>query len=318
MFSDLTAERCAFITQSLKTSIRHFGLALNPAAPLAAVVKDIEWMASFSAGPMSIGGAKDVDISRMVRALPRVEQAERIAIMLERVRGVPGADVVVLCLKENIDRLSTLHERAQDLLFELEVGGRLAASGFPVSFAEPDIRLDFPTVSIGLPCKRPRSARRIVVSVREAVAQIQRAKLSVGVVVVSIEPIVHPPAPTGGLSGKKPAPKNWVASTVEEADTGARTMVREAVEPLLPKINGLFAKHSELAGVLFCGAFTALLNLPRAYAYRWLNFSVSSPRDTRLTELLGAFVQSNGAKALRKRSFHLASEAGAHPRPPVR
>ena len=219
--------------------------------------------------------------------------------MLERVRGISGAAAVVECLKDNIDRLSTLNERAQDLLFELEVGGRLAARGFPVSFAEPGIRLDFPSVAVGLPCKRPRSARKIVENVRDGVVQLQRAKLSAGVVVVSVELIVHPPAPTGGLSAKKPAPKNWVATTIEEADEGARTMVREAVKPPLPELNGLFAKHAELAGVLFCGVITALLSSPSAYAYRWLNFSMSSPRDTRspsVTELLGYFIQGGGGE----------------------
>lgn len=256
-------------------------------------------MASFSVGPMSTGAAKDADGSRVAKALPRVEQAERIAIMLERVRSVPGAATVVVCLQDNIDRLSTLNERAQDLLFELEVGGRLAARGFPVSFAEPDIRLNFPSVAVGLPCKRPRSARKIVENVRDGVAQIQRAKLSAGVVIVSVEPIVHPPAPTGGLSAKKPAPKNWLATTVHEADEAARTMIREGVEPLLPELNSLFAKHAELAGVLFCGVITALLSSPRAYAYRWLNFSVSSPRGTKspsVAELLGYFVQGGGGE----------------------
>lgn len=169
----------------------------------------------------------------------------------------------------------------------------MAARGCPVFFAEPDIRLNFPSVTIGLPCKRPRSQKKIVENIGDGVDQLERAALT-GVVVVSVEPIVHPPAPHGGLSVKKPAPKNWVADTPEAVDKAARRMIHEAVDPLLRDINELFAKHSALAGVLFCGPITALLSKPSAYAYRWLSFSLPSPRDTRsptVTELLGLFVQ---------------------------
>jgi hypothetical protein len=287
-----TSERLAEIAESLRSSIAHFSLALNPTAPLSIVIKDLDWVASFS----NIEEASRVDASRLSNIFFRAEQAERIGILLERVRTVPGSAAVVECVRGNVDRLSTMNERAQDLLFELEIGGRLAARGLPVSFAEPDIRLDWPSVSVGLPCKRPRNVRKIVANIRDGVDQIGRSGMSAGVVIVSIEPILHPPAPTGGLSAEKPRPKNWVASTFEEVDDFARTMVHTELEPILPDVTRLFARHSGLAGVVFCGTITAMAITSRSYAYKWLSFSISSPRDRRspsLAEMLGCYIRGN-------------------------
>lgn len=287
-----TSDRLAEIAESLRCSIAHFSLALNPSAPLSIILKDLDWIASFS----NLGDASRVDPSRFSDVFFKAEQAARIAILLERVRTVPGSAAVVECVRGNVDRLSTMNERAQDLLFELEVGGRLAARGLPIVFAEPDIRLDWPRVSVGLPCKRPRSVRKIVSNIRDGVDQIGKTGLSAGVVIVSMEAILHPAAPTGGLSSEKPRPKNWVANTFEEADNFARTMVHTELESLLPDLTRLFARHSELAGVVFCGTITAMATASRAYAYRWLNFSVSSFRDKRsptLTEMLGSYIQGD-------------------------
>jgi hypothetical protein len=205
---------------------------------------------------------------------------------------------VATCLGENIDRLTTMHEKAQDLLFEIEVGGRLAARGLPVVFAEPDIRLEFTRDPLGLPCKRPRTSKGIVRCIRDAVEQLERANLS-GIAVLSLEAIVHPPAPKGGLSAKKPAPMHWAAETIREADVAADRIVRGTLQPHLPDIGKLFTKNRRFAGVLFCGVITVWLSAPSAYAYRWLSYPFANPTDEQspsLTELLGYFIRGGGGE----------------------
>ena len=125
-------------------------------------------------------------------------------------------------------------------------------------------------------------------NLRKAVRQLEGAKL-LGVAVCSVEPILHPPAPRGGLSAQKPAPTSRFAASAEERDAFADQTLKTAIQVQLPEINRLFGGHECLAGVLFCGAFVALLEDPSAYTYRWLSRSVARPDDPQaatLTNLL--------------------------------
>src|SRR5207244_9149320 len=135
----------------------HFGV--KPRNQLAAQLRAMERLGTTYAGEFDHASLSDQD-KRDVRY---VHQLSRLAVTLRGIRrpNVSG-DVMSLLgwLDKPFDSLLTLDAKAQDHLFELEIGAAFANEGKRVRFEDPpdviveSISPDVPELAV--PCIRPR------------------------------------------------------------------------------------------------------------------------------------------------------------------
>lgn len=106
-----------------------------------------------------------------------LDQAENIATIFAML-GTTEIPKVKLCsLTSRLNRLNSVgNPRARDILFELEVAGRIARHPeLKVSFEEPDIVIDMPVGFLALACKRLTSVKQIDKRIRKAADQGSRS-----------------------------------------------------------------------------------------------------------------------------------------------
>jgi hypothetical protein len=83
------------------------------------------------------------------------------------------------------------HSRARDIQFEVAVATRLRASGFSVSFAEPDVVARRGDREIAFAVKRPRSRTKLAANVKTADEQMIRS-MKCGLIALDITCVTSP------------------------------------------------------------------------------------------------------------------------------
>jgi hypothetical protein len=86
--------------------------------------------------------------------------------------------------------------QGRNFAFELIVGGRLAAAGFPPQYGgQSDVGFQFASLQMGIQCKRPLSEKKLERHIRAAINQVESASAYHGIVAVSLSRIVNPGDP---------------------------------------------------------------------------------------------------------------------------
>jgi hypothetical protein len=189
---ELTSAHCREVAHHLRTRLDALDVKLSASSPLAALLTDVEWLASFE-GPTldGVSGASSEDPDRAAGAVLRFLQVQDITAALvalgPRARANPEA---LSALRKRFDRIETQEAATQDRLFELEVAGRLARRGIWVEFGEPDVVAR--STGLGrfcLACKRPQNVDRLRERIREGADQIARRGLR-GFVVADLQALI--------------------------------------------------------------------------------------------------------------------------------
>jgi hypothetical protein len=84
----------------------------------------------------------------------------------------------------------------RNFMFELIMGGRLAAAGFSPSFYKgPDVQFEFAGLQVAVQCKRPFSASGLEKNIRKAINQLKEAKADLGLIAISVSRLLNPGDP---------------------------------------------------------------------------------------------------------------------------
>ena len=257
-------------------------MTLSSQSAILQMVEDAEWLASFRRRLFDAGGPFEADPGRAGAAFMRMEQARRLAELLTRAPQIAGArDHVKRWIRKRIDRIESLDEEAQDLLFELEIAGRLAKwRSIRVQLAEPDILFELPNTpaQFALACKRPRTIKSSGRALEEAAQQIRKNRRP-GIIVLGMEAIFH-----GSQLPKRPVVV-YQAETPHDAKrhgSGIMDIVAEETS-----VHQQRAFQGEVDGALLCGILTYWCKRPSAYAYAWLRRPILNPRVPESESIVG-------------------------------
>ena len=106
---------------------------------------------------------------------------------------VPGAPITKALngpadlFLENAD-----NNRGRNFMFELVIGGRLAAAGFHPSFdSGPDVHFEFANLQVAVQCKRPLSTKAFEKTIGKGIAQLKADRADLGLIAVSVSRILN-------------------------------------------------------------------------------------------------------------------------------
>jgi hypothetical protein len=139
----LTGSMCAQIADRLRAGLKQLGVTVHPDASIGRMIADAEWLGAFRDGDVCASFNNGIDQRRFATAFLRMEQARRIAELLERCQRVENSDAKLKpWIRKRVDRLETQSETSQDYLFELDIAARLAAwPHLSITMSEPDIQI---------------------------------------------------------------------------------------------------------------------------------------------------------------------------------
>lgn len=259
------------IANDIRSGLAAIHVELRPDAMLSHMLADAEWLGT---GPEDLFGADtrmDEDADRFARAFMRMEQADRLSNLLHWAKNVGNLQTHSRrWIQKRIDRTETQVEEAQDLLFEVEIAGRLARwPGMQIELAEPDILIRYPADSepLALACKRPRSENSLERAIRDAKRQILAAGYE-GIILVGTEALFHMPADSSG-------PVTFKAETPAEARSAGEERTRQIMAAFSASAKWLWANR--IGGVYFVGILTYWSARPSSYGYAWIRDSLPNP-----------------------------------------
>lgn len=254
---------CAIVSSTLAGLAAELGIRCSPGSDIAVMISELEWLGSFSPEDPQPHTAHRVDRERSLRAFPMFEQARRVARALLVTQSMPGSSERARHLRKRFDRLKTQNELAQDVLFEIEMAGKLAEAGIPIAFEEPDI-IAFPSqpTEIAFACKRPRTSKAIKQCLRDASRQICDSGRD-GVILIGVEAILHRDEPTG-------RPITYT-TPISDLQPFGRHKLDQSLGSLNPSLAGAF-RSDQVLGVIFCGILTAWARTE--YRYAWIRRSI--------------------------------------------
>lgn len=275
----ITAGDCARIAEVLTEHFHRLGVRIIAGSDACALLDDLGWLGACEPTAPQPETAFAIDRQRSVQAFPKYEQALRIARALLLADDSTATRSKARLMQGRFDRLGSLHKTSQDVLFELEVAGRLAGRGLHCVFAEPDIvLLAGANGRLGFACKRPRSEGAIKTAVRRAAWQIR--KNPPGLIVIGVEAILQGDPKTGApFLFQSPSPDEFYA----EVDERAKALADNSASVT----SRAFADDS-VWGILFCGVVTAWTKVPSAFVYKWAHYVVPNPRLAGSAEALKA------------------------------
>ncbi len=84
----------------------------------------------------------------------------------------------------------------RNFMFELIVGGRLAAAGLSPSFDQgPDVQFEFAGLQAAVQCKRPFSASGLEKNIKKAINQLEGTRAELRLIAVSVSRLLNPGDP---------------------------------------------------------------------------------------------------------------------------
>jgi hypothetical protein len=269
-FRELSAARCRSVATGLREGLQALALTVPDDASLAGMLRDADWLGSGPDDLFHPEGRVHEDMTRFAKAFMRMEQATRVADFLlwtTRIRG--SQQHARLWIRKRIDRTETQDEQGQDLMFEMEIAGRLARwPGLEIEFAEPDILVRYPADSppMALACKRPRSEASLGRAVEEARQQLGSSGHR-GAIVVGTEAIFH-------RSDYPSRPIIYSVETPREAREGGEQVLENLARAIRAYPQRMFDRN--VGGVMLCGILTYWSKRPSAYGYAWIRRVVAN------------------------------------------
>lgn len=175
----LTKEECIKIASKINTSFALRGIFIRPRSDIDHLVKETLWLSE------NIDKSKNTltekEQTRFIDAFLRIEQAKNISNILSLLSEINIPSHKYKFLNKRLDRLNKEgNSKAPDILFELEIAGRLARykTFLNIQFDEPDIVIEFKGGKLGISCKRPKGINRLPERIKEAAKQGKKSGLS--------------------------------------------------------------------------------------------------------------------------------------------
>jgi hypothetical protein len=132
----------------------------------------------------------------------------------------------------------------RNFMFELIMGGRLAAAGFTPSFDKgPDLHFEFDGLQVAVQCKRPLSTSGLAKNISRAIAQLEKNNADIGLIAISASRLLNPGDPD-------------VIPDVLSAEL-AHAYLRDRLRQIADETHRFWSGKIDRAGILFY-AFTPL------------------------------------------------------------
>ncbi len=183
----LTREHCAEILTRLESSLARAGAPINENAK--ADLTDLRWLASGTGPVFDEHDAWRRDSERTVRGFTDALLVEKTAAALDIASAMPGFGVEARHLRHwRLTARSQGEQQAVDCAYQFDIAA-MAHLGlpFPVTIAEPDLRIGEMSVA----CKQPRKRNGILEAIAEGATQV-RTQTGRGLVAVSLQNLVSP------------------------------------------------------------------------------------------------------------------------------
>jgi hypothetical protein len=243
----VTAGYCAELHEMLRAGIEALGIRVDPTQGLGAMLKGLEWFASYPPETHQPDAAWKDRPEDALLFFGNFEQVKRAAIAISLAPLIPGGSRRFQLFKNNIHRQQNPESKALDLFFELDIAHRLLKRGLPVQFKEPDLVVGLSGNDFGVACKRPRKRTTVARNVIRGAKQIK--KHGRGLVVINVELLLLPDE----YSQLRCLP--YDVATWEEFRR-LQQVVDAIAKECGAAVREAFAKH-ETWGVLFCAIATA-------------------------------------------------------------
>ncbi|MCH7840933.1 MAG: hypothetical protein IID38_11960, partial [Planctomycetes bacterium] len=172
---EVTTDYCGHLAHSIQECFERHKIQILPGCDMRLFLDEILWLAGHDD---VFNHAVSKDKTRSLQAFSKVCEAVHVEKALRASIGIPKIE----------DRLNYLAKRPRsevgqnitgmgwELLYELEVAGKLSNANWTLSFDEPDIVATAPDTrfSFGFACKRPRARESISGCLKKAAAQMGR------------------------------------------------------------------------------------------------------------------------------------------------
>lgn len=170
----LTRVRCENIAKRIEDGFAKYGISPHPQSDVGKYLREMRWLPDCLMDP-PVPGSPEHD--RAVAAFLLVDQAANVATTFSMLAAtlIPAEKIQILV--KRLDRLNRVGDpEAREILFELEVAGRIAR--FPeirVTFEEPDLQVQTPGSSVGIACKKVKSLSQLSGRISDAAGQGARS-----------------------------------------------------------------------------------------------------------------------------------------------
>jgi hypothetical protein len=130
------------------------------------------------------------------------------------------------------------NNQGRNFMFELVMGGRLAAAGLRPSFDRgPDLEVEFAGLRVAVQCKRPLSQSGLEANINKAISQLKTDNAELSLVAVSVSRLLNP----GDLGG---------IPEVAQAEL-AHAHLQERVRKIADETRRFWRGKLDRAGILF-------------------------------------------------------------------
>lgn len=187
----LTKEELSIIVSGIKDGFNRYGISISPNSDIDSIIKYTLFLSEYLDRPYDV--LTETERRKVANAYLRIDQAMHIAHIFNRLRKTQIPKNKVKFLKKRLDRLSIRGDsKAPDILFEMEVAGRLAGKhpNLVIKFDEPDIVVEYPNGRVGFSCKRPKNETRLFERIKEAAEQGKRTNMPFFVVISADEILI--------------------------------------------------------------------------------------------------------------------------------
>jgi hypothetical protein len=247
---ELTKQECLNIASEIVAGFKHHNVPIRTNSDIELFIKETRWLADNL--DKSRNSLTKENQRRFINAFLRVEQAKNISNVFRQLHDINIPKHKVKFFNKRLDRINRIGDsHAPDILFELEVAGRLARArvfrNVNIQFEEPDIVIEFPGGRIALSCKRPKSIRRLSERIKEAANQGSKTDLSFLVIIGVREIIIKQPF--------------FKFKTQEEFTKHVNDSLNRLLDMCSNSISYAFEKGA--GGVIFCDRFVAFVEEPK-------------------------------------------------------
>lgn len=243
----MTKQECLKIASEINAGFIRYGVPIRPRSDISLLIMETLWLSeniNKSRDSLTEQGQR-----RFIDAFLRVEQAKNISNVFSRLNEIRVPNHKLKFLNKRLDRLNKEGDsKAPDILFELEVAGRLARfkTFWSIQFAEPDIVIEFNGGKIGISCKRLKGVRGLSKRIKGATKQGNKSDLSF-LIIVGVRDIIMEESFLRFRTQDE---------FTKQVDDSLEILLNKCTEP----INYAFKKGT--GAVIFCDRFVAFIDEP--------------------------------------------------------
>lgn len=249
---EMTTDYCRSLVTCIEECFSNHQVPIASNSHMRFFLNEISWLASHEDIFVDAVG-KNQD--RALRAFLRAFEAVHVEKALAESSGIPGVRGTLKYLaKRRMSETGTMITgKGWELLYELEIAGKLRNTEWELSFREPDIVATIPELdhTLAFACKRPRKLNALSGCLKKAVNQLSGSR-QVGLIVVGLDGLLR------HAIKRSDTPESFKEEAGREMDAAIETAHGQTAHTL---------DKWSAGGLFFTCRFIATLRKPSCYYY---------------------------------------------------